>query len=409
MKKLLFLLILIQYIKPYYKPSYLWDEAYWGFPARINTKIGPAIRIKYGSTKSGQNNLGEKTNVLNIYGNENLYDIARAVPQEILDRNPTSILNTLWQKPFAPGLGQLTINSQFSLLETNLDFGTGITKHWSTGVAINFFKIKFNNICYNDLTPKSSIPASIGEATWDDFFKNFVTNMNKYGMNLPQKSTSSLIKEFEFSFTYAQEYKTIAGKIYWSTTVGSAILIGISNADTPLALGHGLGYNKPFIFSFSAAVEPLKWLIIGATAGGATRQTQSVEGVRMKTFDAQNGLIKLTPGLASVNNGTLGVAALYAQVNLNDRWNISGSYAYNTQSRTKLIPKDKTIFETDIVNTDSVLDSWSMRSISFSIEHVIKSKKKTKAFAIDFNIPLNGRNIFNLIMSGVNAKIKWVW
>lgn len=395
------------FIINFFRPTAFWDTSYWAPPVKINKPTGFALKTRYGATSTGQDNEGNKKNVLNLYGDENLHVLARSIPQEVLDRFPESILNLLHEEAKTPGLGELRVTGKFNLYEAHLDFFSGITKHWSFGFAANFFKVKINNINYTDQTPTSSIPSSIGESAWRNFFDNFAENMNKYGLHVPEKSVSTLIKELEFVGSYAQQYKTVVGLLRWSFVFGVAIPI-IRETESVLALSHGYGDPKEVPFSFSASLEPTKCFTAGFTGGGSFLLSQKRE-VGMFTHSAQNGLIKLGRGDAKVNYGTFVTIGMFSTIKFKEYWTLMAAYKYNHKTRAHVTPEDTTTFDVDIVNHDPILNSWTMRVLNLALEYEQEKGNRVIKAGLSIDMPLNGRNNFDTKMFGTGFYIAYHW
>src|SRR3990167_2667206 len=146
MKKFLFFLISSMSISPYFKPTYFWDERYWAIPKEPESDI--SLKISAGKTSKGRNNDEQIVNVLNIYGNENLYLIAKGVPEDVLNRFPTSILNTLFNEPKNHSLGKMEITGKFQITEITLDAAYMLNNNWFIQAAANLFKFKLTDIVY---------------------------------------------------------------------------------------------------------------------------------------------------------------------------------------------------------------------------------------------------------------------
>jgi hypothetical protein len=410
MKKIFITILIYNSLAPtsFFKPSYFWSESLWGAEKSWSDK-GATFKIKHGKTATGRDKYGNKKNVLSIYGNENLHAIAKGVPQETLDKLPTSILDLLHLEARLQGQGDLQVNGKLNITEINVEFFAGLSKHWHANFEVNFEKIKFNKLTYKDLTPTDSIPASIGVTAWNDFFDNFAENMKAYGITIPNNSVSGLAKEIEFLAGYTNQIKnTKFGKLDLSATAGMAIPFE-EGFITLVSLGHGYGDSINFSLSGSGTVTPREGFAFGLSGGVIQLLSKTLKEARMKTALEQSGLLKLAQGETKVSYGIFGSVGFHSVWKIKENWTLAWAYKYNTQASTKLKPTNTDIFNEDVVNSDPPLASWYMNVLNLFFEYEKEWNNKTISAAITIDLPLGGKYIFDTKMFGTGASIAFKW
>src|SRR3990167_4706609 len=95
------------------------------------------------------------TNCLNIYGCENIKDLAQGVPQEVLDKNPGGFLNTLFEQQTGNNFGKIAWNGCVETYEWDFTVWQNLVCGFYLLYYIPFRSVKVQSICFTDFSTPS--------------------------------------------------------------------------------------------------------------------------------------------------------------------------------------------------------------------------------------------------------------
>lgn len=185
------------------------------------------------------------------------------------------------------------------------------------------------------------------------------------------------------------------------------------------------GYNGHWGFNLRlhGQANVFKHIGLGVNAG-ITVLLKETRDLRMTTSDVQNGWIKLSKGHATVDQGSVWDAGVYAKIDQPfGGFSALVSYAFTQQERTWLHVKDDCFLKTVladkkiphkeyVVNSDKTLQKWYQHVIHAVAQYDFKAHTDS-TFApyleFSYSCPLTGRYIFDTDMLAGTAELCVRW
>lgn len=187
------------------------------------------------------------------------------------------------------------------------------------------------------------------------------------------------------------------------------------------------GYNKHFGFNARFNIHGTFWekAVLGANAGVSVFLDQTYEQ-RLTTSTDQNGWIMLEKGKASVDQGTIWDATIYAKAErIFGGFSVLAAYSYTEQERTVLTLDDECVLRTalaneviknkdEVINSNKQLRSWFHHALHFYAQYDFGAHiKKVVAptIRISYHYPLHGKRAWPTDMwSGtLSLALDWCW
>ncbi len=367
------------------------------------------IRFSGGGTFDGINREC-KTNILQIYGRENIFELANGAPESVLDKNPGSFLDTLWQKtPANKNFGQMDFFGHFQTIELDFDIQQNFKYGIFTELYVPIRELQTHNISFKDFSTKENAGPDINFAQWQNFVRYFDSYLNRYGLCLHSSKVTSLADMTTLiGWTLNYEDTKYIDYIDASIKLGVVFPFGKKKVDNVFAISPGYGHwGFPVYVDLSVGLY--EWLTLGGHLSGIVFGSDR-ENLYMKTANSQNGLIKITKGAATVDFGSILTFGLFLRGDhVNRRFSFLLAYRYDQQFATKLRPFDLSTFRSAIVNNDSTLKGWVMHTIDFSMEYdfatyLCPNRPRLELF---FDIPVAGKRIFKTTMIGLGVSFDY--
>jgi hypothetical protein len=366
-----------------------------------------------GHATEGFNGSGAKTSVLNIYGPENFRNLAQNVPQSILNLNPGSVIDDLWETSL-PGFGQIEFDGRFKITEWIWNFQQNFKHGLFMELNIPLLQACVKDFKYIDLSPQS-LAGTTNYAQWQAFVANLIPNLALYGINLYNYKQTAF-GDLRFSLGWSQTKLT--NNMYadfWDTAIKVGIIIPTAPYASPLCpLVVPLGYNKNVAFplSFDLSVGFFEWITIGAHIEGVLF-AEKYQNIGLKTASEQRGLFTLTPGNAWIEKGNIWQFGTFFKTD-HMPWGLSTviAYSYSLEQRTFVSLPTNSNFDRAIINSDQRLFGWNMQTVNVSVEYdfaVEQDKQNLPRLRLNFDIPVAGKYVYkNKIFSGTIG-LDFVW
>lgn len=349
----------------FYRGSYFFGEP------RIakDNLFTPQIRFSGGGTAEGQGARG-KTNVLQIYGQENIFELANGAPDCVLNKNPNGFINDLWQQtPAGKNFGKLDFYGHFQTMEVDFDVQQNFKKGIFAELYVPIRELQINNISYKDLSTRANAGSDIDFAQWQNFIIHLEDNLKQYGVCIhSSKSTKLADMTALLGWTINYEETEYIDFIDFSLKSGVIFPFGKKNIDNVFALSQGYGHWGFPVYA-DVSVGLYEWLTLGGHLAGIVFADNN-QKIFMKTSNTQNGSIKLSKGIADVDLGSIFNIGLFLKGDhVNRRLSFLLAYRYDQQFSTKLYPFEVRTFNASVVNDEEALRGWSMHTIDFSLEY----------------------------------------
>ena len=369
--------------------------------------------IGTGKTTEGRNSCGMETNILNIFGEENIKQLAHGVPQSILDKSADSFLNNLWQKRTGDNFGKLRFSGRFKITEAIIDIQQNLAIGFFAELYIPIRKLEITDFSFRDLSTKANAGnANFGQ--WQEFIVNIKKNLQPYGIYL-QNTKSTGIGDITLLGGYSYSYTETEYLDFIDATLKGGVLFPTGkqrNLHNVFSLPQGYDGHFGAPIFFDVAFGLYDWMTLGGYAS-VILFADKTKNVSMKTSEQQNGFIKLAHGTADVSLGTIWTAGAFfkAEHFLNGGLSLTLAYRFDKQNKTLIMPCDLKTFNFKIVNSDPMLDGWNMHTLNFIADYDFATidcpnRPHVQVF---IDLPIAGKRIFKTTMVGVGFGIDYAW
>jgi hypothetical protein len=370
--------------------------------------------LGFGKTHEGRNGCDEKTELLNIYGLQNMQALGTSVPGKNLTNPGDVAMMQLDLLPSVDNFGQLMYRGKFELLEANFC----ATQNLSCGLFLQghipYRDMKIKNICFCDKSPTDCQTGPNAETPqWQTFLSLLPTILTEFNVCADEiKHTGP--GDLTLILGWTNNYEETQELDYVDTTFRIGILIPTGkkkNEDWAFDIANGYNghFGVPLYFDF--AVGMYEWLTLG-THFDAIIFASKEKCIRMKTDLAQNGFIKLTKGAARVTPGVIFELNGYLKADhIVGGLSLFTGYSFAMQRCTTITPCQTSVFEPNIVCCDSVNFGWKMHTFQFYAEYDFSNRSSALGprVGIFYNAVIGGQRIFNTNMGGgyVGLDIAW--
>ena len=410
---LIFLLLIFNNLKTIDNVHFYHSARFQGQPRLICDKLTTIETwINGGQTNKGFTANKTETSLLNIYGNINIRDLAKNIPNNI-NNLATTLITDLWDKSPNYSFGNFETEGFFENIETGINWTQNFKHGFFTKINIPIRKLRIRDIRFIDKTPDNTpLPTGITSASWVDFKNNFKQEIEKYNIKLNsiQKSGFGDIT-LQAGWAYSQQKSRLFDFIDTEIKFGFLLPTGKkSNINEAFDLSSGYDNFWGFPISFDAAAGLYEWLTFG-THIDAIFFIDDTKEMRMQTDLNQKGPIKLAKGVACVERGTVWNTNFFLKSD-HIPWGLSMTlgYSYNKGESTVLTPEDP-LFNYDIVNLDEAYQEWSLHvlNVIFEYDFSLKSHPKLPYVSFNIDVPFRGRRAFKTRMTGTTLGINFIW
>ncbi len=370
----------------FFRTSAFWDEPRF---ERSWLSTGE-LQLLGGSSYQGRNGCGKKTNILGIYGPENINALSRAlgIPLQ-LPGNPTSISFQAVADVF-----EADIN-----LYQNLCRGFFLHFHipiilfqlFPSGYRENFCMLKGCKAC----RPKPYKPA------WQaaqETFKTFLSYANL--MIGPQREGGLSDSTLFIGFTHSNEKTSWLDFVDLTFKTGVLIPTG-KKRSLENAFNIPLGYNGHWAIPISGDVSCgiYDWLTTGIH-GDALFFFKKKQCMRMRgKHEALSGFITLGLGDATVMPGTVWRTGAYIKADhFYNGLSLILAGTYEQQNHDHITPCDTTTFSTALVSSDPRYRGWARSIIHLLAEYDFAHETSNYGprIALFYNRELTGKRVFSI-------------
>ena len=358
----------------------------------------------WGGGDDGYNEERELVPLLSIWGCQNMQFIAKGVPQSILNKNPNSILNDLYEKDAECPFGQLCFSGKFRILSWDFDLQKNFCDGFFLHIHLPVRKLRIYNIKFQDLSTYEN-SGQVDFQQWRNFTFNFDEDINKYGLCFSRSVSNSGPGDLTFNLGKTINYEETTKIDFVDATLEAGILLPTGRSTDPSEpFDLPTGYNKHLGFpvAFSLSIGIFEWFTTG-TYFNILLFKSNTQCIRMKTDLCQNGPIKLASGTANVKRGPLFTYGFYLEADHVTRgFTFLFGYQLNNQSKTEVTPFDNPTFDPFIVNSDSMLQGWQMSTINFLVEYDFADLEHPNRpkLGVTLDLTAKGKQIFRTKVGG---------
>jgi hypothetical protein len=393
----------------FYRASYLFNEP------RFEREWLSSFDVTFGggSTSKGRNGCGDIVPVLDMFGTHNMQKLALGVPNLDPNNELDSILINLSQTPIRNNFASFSIKGKFKIIESQLSFMQNLKKGFFIHCHLPIRNLKFKFIQFNDLSPVNESEPNKSTPEWQQFLQSFDAILMRYNLSShPFNKTGA--GDFTTYIGWTRNYEGTKKLDYIDYTFKAGILAptgATRNQNNIFALP--LGYDGHWGFPFSATVSfgALEWLTWGAYLKTMFFAPKTKK-IRLQTDLHQQGLIKLAKGCVTIDKGTLWHAGLYLKADHFMR-GLSFSLGYSFAGKTddKLTPKDSTLFDPTIINSDEQYKGWKNHTfhLFFEYDFTQENMKYGPRLGFFYNAQIGGQRVFKTGIFGGSLGLEIAW
>ncbi len=366
-----------------------------------------------GATKSARDGCGNKTDLLNIYGPQNMVKVGAGVPckdpKNIIDAN----LLQLAQLPCRDCFGQLLFCGEFGLTEVNLIWTQHFARGFFAQVHVPIYKTHLSDICFSDLTPCDSICPNKNNPEWRTFLCLFNQMLCRYDLciqDIKHRGVGDVGIFLGWTFNY-QETEVLD---YIDTTVRIGIVAPAGHEADPdivFDIASGNDGHTGLFANFNGAIGIYDWLTGGMSAD-VLFFTDHTKCIRMKTDINQNGFIKLAKGEATINKGTIwSIYTYWLADHVVKGISLLGGYSFTSKRADNVSPCDCKVFDPVVVCSDPIFQEWNQHVLHFLADYDFSSEcsRFGVRLGVFYNYQIGGKYVFETNMGGGILGIDFVF
>ena len=371
-----------------------------------------------GSTSRGKNAKTSTVPVFDIYGTYNMRLLGSGVPNKDITNTADLALINLANTPANGCYANLSFPGSFKVLEGALN----IEQNFAHGMFVQFYipfrKFNISPQHFIDLSPAvTDGPTNVNTPEWQEFLAQFNTILSNYDLNICKVKVTG-IGAVSAELGWTLNYQEAELLDFVDLTIKSGVLLGTgTEKNENYVFDISTGYDRHFGFPISLDISfgLYDWFTAGVH-GGAIGFLDKNKNIRMKTDINQSGMIKLAQGNARVSLGAIWDIGLFAKADhMADLISLIIGYTFAQQQNTTLCPQncpgENTIFQTEIVNCDSMYKGWQMNTINFLAE--LDFTKEDRRFGprvgFIYNANAGGKRVFKNNTIGGYAGIDVSW
>ena len=395
-------------------PHFYRANFFWGEP-RFEEPLLSTFEVTFGggSTKKSRNKNGKKTNLLNIYGLQNIQGLAQGVPNLDSTDPLDAILIDLVTLPERDNFGKIRFKGEFDVEELVLNGFQNITNGFFIQAYLPIRALHIYDIHFIDESPTDNIFPNRNTPQWLNFLSNSNAIFERFNRSINNVSEWG-IGDLSILVGWARNYQETCYIDYIDVDAKVGILFPTAkkaSLDNPfsLPLGYNGFYGLPF--KFDCSIGYWEWLTAGFHIG-ALFLFDREKLLALKTAPDQNGFIFLAQGEAHVDPGTYWELSTYIKADhILKGLSLLVGYCYTQKDADCVRPYNSAVFNLLIVNDDERFKLWNMHVIHWLIEYDV-SKKPTDLkprLGIVSNLLVGGKRVFNTSIIGpfLGLDISW--
>lgn len=377
----------------------------------------------YGDAGTAWDNDRHTTALLNSTGNHKMIYLMENVVVKPSEQDFATFLANAQINHWTTNckFGELKFDGDFKIHDFNINFRQNFVKDFFAEILVPIRKVELRNICYKDLSPCTGrFSQQTGE--WRQFLNQFNTILANYcykPYNTEYSKTDFGDISFNLGWQGIKEYEEGDGDINFLSLLAKVGVLFPTGAprevdyvfSIPTGYGDHWGINLAAQFEFS-----VKKIINISMHGSATLFfDKSDVWRRVKTFELQQGFIKLTKVKVTEDKGALWhLGADLKFDHIAGGLSLLVGYSFNARENDKLYPNDNMKYAGGIINTDTELNGWEMQILhcmadyDFSV-HCKKNAKFAPRINFFYNWPFKGKSAFktDMIGGGLGIDVRW--
>ncbi len=380
--------------------------------------------LQSGSTRDARNRDHDTVPLFDIYGTSDMHELAVGVPCKDLS-NPLDLI--IQQLSLLPSrcvtsndackdiskFANYSIGGKFSVMESFISLAQNIKR----GFFFHFFfpirRLKVSDVCFCDISPTDNTCPNINTPIWQAFKNNFDDILARYCLSRECYSLTN-IGDVSLDIGWTHSFQKTEVLDFVDTTFKFGIIIpsGEERCEDRI-FSIPFGYNGHFGATLSGdlAFGAFDWLTLGAHFDAMVFGNKTKE-IRLKTGQAQSGMIKLAKGCSKVERGSQWEVGGYLKLDHFVRGlSFIVGYSFVSKNKDIVTPEDCEKFDLGIANTDQALFGYKMHTVNFFVEYDFSQENKIVGPRIAgyYNWVVGGERIFTTNVGGANFGVEFAW
>jgi hypothetical protein len=349
-----------------------------------------------------------KTNVLSLYGPENIRELANGVPANQL--GPNNFLNTLYTlQPNNPLFGTINWNGRFSTTQIILEATQNFKNGFFIQTVVPIRHMKISKITMSDNSTEQGAGA-INYISWLQLYNNLPDVLTEYNVYI-NKNANTDFGNIQLLVGWTENRQCFDYIDYWDYSLITGVFFKNSSQITPIKpflLSTGFDSHFSIPLSVNTAVGLYDWLTIGAhITGYFFKNNRQLFGV--KSASTQNGWIQFAKEIVDVDKGNIYELGGYISADhiLNGFTTTLGfSYAHEQPSTIHIVT-NPSFYNASVANSSARLQSWSMVILHWYFEWDLATRqhRNMPQIALTVDVPIHGKRAFRTKMLG--ASMQW--
>jgi len=363
--------------------------------------------ITHGTTTHAHNAQQKKTNVLNMYGAHQMHQLGKNLANENLSDTSIDVLNALWHViPTDDAYAQLKFEGKCAYTGGNVALSLNFTDAFFVGSDVPFYKLAIKSPTYTDITPTDA-----KNAEWLQFLNRFDTILQEEGLTRAATDVTgvgdiSLFVGWTKSFDELENFNFFDATLRLGATLGTAEK---KDQDKVFSIAPGHDGHKGIFASCDLAFGTSEWVSLGFHAHELFLFKKE-KSMRVQSAHGQNGFIKLSKTTIDHSQGNTYEVGGHAKFEY-DVASLFVGYTYCHKDKDTLVSKDTTLYPSDIINNDSMLQGWSMHTLHVGAEFDFSNEEQRLHPKVSFfyNYIVRARTVFLNNTYGGSAGLALTW
>lgn len=382
----------------FFRTSSFWDEPRFEKPYLATYET----QLLGGSNHNGTNGCHKKTNILSIYGPENIRSLIKASPDLplVLPDNPHDIC--------FQGVADV-FETDFNLYQ---NFSRGFFVHFHLPIIV--LQTYPSGYLQDDCCCRKA--SKDYKTAWQRSLQPLNTFLSNFDIAACMHREAGLSDSTLFiGWTKSFENTCYLDFIDFTAKTGVLIPSG-KKKNVHQLFDVPLGYNGHWAIPLlaDASIGIFDWLTVGLHADSLFFIDKK-QCVRMKApHQKETGFIRLGLSQAIVDHGTVWRVGTYVKADhFFNGLSLLLGFSYEQQNRTRLLPCDTKLFNPDFVNDDEQLKKWD-RSIAHLLaeyDFTCEGSFAGPRIGFFFDKQMTGKRVYNISTLGgyLGLDISWCY
>lgn len=380
----------------FFRTSSFWDE-----PRLVKPYLSTfEIQLLGGSNHKGRRCTGKTTNILSIYGPENVQGLSSANPDHplILPNTPQTI----------------SFQAVADVFEANFNLSQNFCHGFFTHFHLPVVLLQLYPSGYLADSCRSARASKHYKPVWQQTLQPINKFLKPFDLALCSTHQAGLSDSTLF-LGWTTSYEDTCRLDYIDFTLQTGLLLPTGkkkSINQPFDIAYG--YNGHWAFPLMADISfgLFDWFTFGIHADSLFFLKKE-QCIRMKAaHQASTGFIRLGKGQATVEPGIVWRAGTYLKADhFFNGLSLLLGFSYEQQNRTKLIPRNQKLFPCAFVNNDEQLKKWARTVVHFLVEYDFTTEESCLGPRIGFfyDRQITGQRVFDIHTVGGYCGLDVSW